>query len=266
VSGELPTAATEVAGVAYGADESSHQPSPVATGSLKTGEVGPSESFLPPSGRSSECETGRVNHVIQAGVLGDLPARDFLVSPGFAGVAALLAAIIVSGAVLFAVRRAGKRSQQALEQRDHDLAQVRAEAEHSQAIARCWERWQWVVDKAGVEPALSEGASLGLGPAVTLELLRGLLRDAEALGDDTLAKAVAVYQEQVLLVLAQQAGPVAGISGAATVKLPAAKSAPAPTPHRKPEQAPPFADASVDSVDEAPSDAEPKPAGGRRRR
>ena len=30
----------------------------------------------------------------------DLPARDFLVSPGFAGVVALLAAIIVAGAVL----------------------------------------------------------------------------------------------------------------------------------------------------------------------
>ena len=61
---------------------------------------------------------------------------------------------------------------------------------------------------------MSEGATLGLGPAVTLELLGGLLRDAERLGDETLAKAVAVYQEQLLLVLAQQAGPVSGIAAA----------------------------------------------------
>jgi hypothetical protein len=47
---------------------------------------------------------------------------------------------------------------------------------------------------------------------VTLELLGGLLREAERLGDETLAKAVAVYQEQLLLVLAQQAGPVSDIS------------------------------------------------------
>lgn len=135
-------------------------------------------------------------------------------SPGFAGVAALLAAIIASGAVLYSVRRAGKRSQLLREQREQDLAQSRADAERTQAVARCWERWQWVVDKAGVEPAVSEGATLGLGPAVALELLRGLLRDAEALGDDTLARAVAVYQEQLLLVLAQQGGPVAELARA----------------------------------------------------
>jgi hypothetical protein len=69
-----------------------------------------------------------------------------------------------------------------------------------------------VVDKAGIEPAASEGATLGLGPAVTLELLGGLLREAERLGDETLAKAVAVYREQLVLVLAQQAGPVSDIS------------------------------------------------------
>jgi hypothetical protein len=182
-----------------------------------------------------------VSHVLREGVLGDLPARDFIVSPGFAGIAALLAAIIASCAVLYGVRKARKRSELLLEQRERDLAQSRADAEHAQAVARCWERWQWVVDKAGIEPAVSEGATLGLGPAVTLELLRGLLRDAEELGDDTLAKAVAVYQEQLLLVLAHQAGPVSELAGPATVKLPVSRPdiKPAPSAHRKPDAAPP---------------------------
>lgn len=164
-----------------------------------------------------------MNHVVRADGLGGLPARDFIVSPGFAGVAALLAAIIASCAVLYGVRKAGRRSQQLLEQRERESALARGEAERAQAVARCWERWQWVVDKAGVEPAVSEGATLGLGPAVTLELLRGLLRDAEALGDETLAKAVAVYQEQLLLVLAQQGGPVSALGTAPTPQSPSAE-------------------------------------------
>lgn len=176
--------------------------------------------------------------------------RDFVVSPGFAGIAALLAAIIAASAVLYSVRRAGKRSQALLEQRERDLAQARDDAEHTQAVARCWQRWQWVVDKAGLEPAVSEGATLGLGPAVTLELLRGLLRDAEALGDDTLAKAVAVYQEQFLLVLAQQGGPVAGLAGAASPKPSTPEPAAAPTAE----------------LGEKPSATAQEPAGGRRRR
>lgn len=147
-------------------------------------------------------------------MLGDLPARDFIVSPGFAGVAALLAAIITAGAVLYASRRARQRFEQQREREERSRERGRDEA----AKALLWERWQWVVDKAGMEPAVSEGATLGLGPAVTLELLRGLLRDAEKLGDDTLAKAVAVYQEQLLLVLAQQGGPVSELAGAPTVQ------------------------------------------------
>jgi hypothetical protein len=209
-----------------------------------------------------------VNHVLRAGVLGDLPARDFIVSPGFAGVVALLAVIIAACVVLFAVRRAGKRGQLLLEQREHDLAEARDDAAHAQAVARCWERWQWVVDKAGIEPAVSEGATLGLGPAVTLELLRGLLRDAETLGDDTLARAVAVYQEQLLLVLAQQAGPVSDVAGPPTVKLPAAKPGkqPAPTPRRKPDnEPPPPTTDEAPAVTETASVAAPQ-TGGRRRR
>jgi len=135
--------------------------------------------------------------------------RDFAVSPGFAGVAALLAAVIAACAVLYASRRARQRFEQQREQQERRQDQARNDAENALA----WGRWQWVVDTAGIEPAVSEGATLGLGPAVTLELLGGLLRDAERLGDETLAKAVAVYQEQLLLVLAQQAGPVSDIAG-----------------------------------------------------
>lgn len=142
--------------------------------------------------------------------------RDFVVSPGFAGVAALLAAVIVACAVLFASRRSRQRFEQHREQQERRQDQTRDDA----ANALAWERWQWVVDTAGIEPAASEGATLGLGPAVTLELLGGLLREAERLGDDTLAKAVAVYQEQLLLVLAQQAGPVSGIAGTVKTRTP----------------------------------------------
>lgn len=206
-----------------------------------------------------------MNHVLRAGVLGDLPLRDFIVSPGFAGVAALLAAIIASCAVLYSMRRAGKRSQQLLEQRERDLEQTRGDAEHAAAVARCWERWQWVVETAGIEPAVSEGATLGLGPAVTLELLRGLLRDAEQLGDDTLAKAVAVYQEQLLLVLAQQGGPVSELAVDKTARLPVGKldNNPASPTHRRPDTVAPTTagetpSATVNTVTET--------GGGRRRR
>jgi hypothetical protein len=199
---------------------------------------------LPSAHRLPQCETGTVNHVLRAGVLGDLPARDFVVSPGFAGVVALLAAIITAGAVLYASRRARLRFQQQREQEERRQEQARDDA----ANALAWERWQWVVDTAGIEPAASEGATLGLGPAVTLELLGGLLREAERLGDETLAKAVAVYQEQLLLVLAQQAGPVSDI-------------AKTPTPDGKHDNKP------VEKPSAAtPSEPVPESRGGRRRR
>jgi hypothetical protein len=189
-----------------------------------------------------------VNHVLRAGVLGDLPVRDFVVSPGFAGVVALLAAVIAACAVLYASRRARQRSEQQREEEERRQDQARDDA----ANARAWERWQWVVDTAGIEPAASEGATLGLGPAVTLELLGGLLREAERLGDETLAKAVAVYQEQLLLVLAQQAGPVSSIAGARSA-------------HRKPDIAPPPPPAETPSAATSPVSAT-ESGGGRRRR
>jgi hypothetical protein len=178
--------------------------------------------------------------------------RDFVVSPGFAGVAVLLAAVIAAGAVLYASRRARQRLEQQREQQERRQDQARSDAENALA----WERWQWVVDTAGIEPAASEGATLGLGPAVTLELLSGLLRDAERLGDETLAKAVAVYQEQLLLVLAQQAGPVSDIAAARPPEL---------KHEREPAAATPMPAAETSSA-QTPSATVTESSGGRRRR
>lgn len=175
-----------------------------------------------------------MQHLPPLGVLGDLPARDFLVSPGFAGLAALVAAIVVAGAVLLASRRARQRSEVRYAENERRQDRARDDAEK----ASLWERWQWVVDTAGIEPAVSENATLGLGPAVALELLSGLLRDAERLGDDTLARAVAVYQEQLVLVLAQQAGPVSEVATPAR-----------PSGRRR--------IADVSTVDQEPADGEP---------
>jgi hypothetical protein len=196
------------------------------------------------------------------GILGDLPARDFVVSPGFAGLVALLAAVIAACAVLYASRRTRQRFEQ---QRDRDESR-REQARHDAQSALAWERWQWVVDTAGIEPAASEGATLGLGPAVTLELVSGLLRDAERLGDETLAKAVAVYQEQLLLVLAQQAGPVSNIAGVTAARPPAATrdSKPA-SAHRKPSSATPTVAVEKDSTETLSATVAESP-GGRRRR
>ena len=194
------------------------------------------------------------------GILGDLPARDFVVSPGFAGLLALLAAIIAASAVLYASRRARQRSELQRDAEERRQGQARDDTQ----IALAWERWQWVVDNAGIEPAASEGATLGLGPAVTLELLGGLLRDAERLGDETLAKAVAVYQEQLVLVLAQQAGPVSDIAGAATTRSPDGnRDITSVSAHRKPVPSTP--DAETPSA-ETLSDSVTQSSGGRRRR
>jgi hypothetical protein len=211
---------------------------------------------------STRCETDWVEHVPLVGIIGDLPARDFVVSPGFAGLAAVLAAAIAACAVLYASRRARQRFEQ---QRDRDESR-QEQARHDAENALAWERWQWVVDTAGIEPAASEGATLGLGPAVTLELLSGLLRDAERLGDETLAKAVAVYQEQLLLVLAQQAGPVSDIAGATTTRPSdeTRDNKPA-SAHRKPSMPTPTVAAEKSST-ETPSATVAETSGGRRRR
>jgi hypothetical protein len=136
--------------------------------------------------------------------------HDFLVSAGFAGVAVLIAAIIISCAVLYAAGRAGRRLDKQLEQQDLHYEEVRADRQQAAVIDRCWERFVWLVETAGVEPAARDAgeASLGLGPELALELLHGLHRDAKKLGDETLARAVTVYLAQYGLVLGQQSGPL----------------------------------------------------------
>jgi hypothetical protein len=132
------------------------------------------------------------------------PERDFLTSAGFGGAAALAAAIILVLVALFAMQRASKRHRMELEQQERQNWARREDEQHAAAVTRCWQRLVWVVETAGIEPAASHGATLGLGPELALEILRGLLRDAEQLGDDTLARAVSVYLGQFSLVLAQQ--------------------------------------------------------------
>lgn len=201
-----------------------------------------------------------MDQVPPLGIVGDLPARDFVVSPGFAGLAALAAALIAACAVLYASRRGRQRFEQQRDRDEHRQEQARDDVEKALA----WKRWQWVVDTAGIEPAASEGATLGLGPAVTLELLGGLLRDAERLGDETLAKVVAVYQEQLLLVLAQQAGPVSDI-GTTTRPPEQTRDHKPVSAHRKPNTpAPEPADEKLSA--ERPSAAVVESSGGRRRR
>lgn len=138
------------------------------------------------------------------------PLRDFVVSPGFAGVVVLLAAIVVLCAVLYASRRAARRLDKQLEQQDLEHQDLRADRERDAAIGRCWERLVWLVKTGGMDPAALEAdeAILGLGPELALTLLEGLHRDAKDLGDDTLAAATRVYLTQYALVLGQQGGPL----------------------------------------------------------
>src|SRR5689334_15466730 len=157
---------------------------------------------------------GRMTDIPQA-MESPVPLRDFIVSPGFAGAAAVVAALIVLCAVLYAARRARKRHELELEQREQHHKEARDAQQHAQASQHCWETLKWLVETAGVEPAASEGATLGLGPELAMATLRGLLRDAERLGDETLADAVTVYQNQFALVLAQQGGPLSELAAAA---------------------------------------------------
>ena len=159
------------------------------------------------------------------------PARDFLLSAGFGGAAALLAALVIAVVAVLLARGAAKRHRAGLEQQERHHREVREEEQRTAAIARCWQRLVWVVDTAGLEPA-GETATLGLGPELALEILRGLLRDAEQLGDDTLAGAVTVHLNQFSLVLAQQAGPACRVdrgAGGGTVRVGR------PTPASSPE-------------------------------
>ncbi len=157
-----------------------------------------------------------------------VPLREFLVSPGFAGAAAVVSALIVLCAVLYSGRRAGKRLNRELEQREQHHQQARDAEQRAQASAHSWRTLKWLVETAGPEQAAGEGATLGLGPELAMATLRGLLRDAERLEDETLADAVTVYQSQFALVLAQQGGPLAEL--AASVKPATSGRTPQPQP------------------------------------
>lgn len=203
-----------------------------------------------------------VSDVLQAIRLPNLvPLPEFIVSPGFAGAAALVAAVIALCAVLYGSRRAGNRFKQELEQRERHHQQAREDEQRARAVERCWERLKWLVETAGIEPAASEGATLGLGPELTLELLRGLLRDAEQLGDDTLAKAVAVYQSQFGLVLAQQGVPLSELAAAPSASEDGKPDKqPASSTDGKPDKQP------ATAADETPTANAEVAAGERRRR
>ena len=193
-----------------------------------------------------------------------VPLREFLVSPGFAGAAAVVAALIVLCTVLFAARRAGKRLNRELEQREQHHQQARDAEQRAQASAQCWQTLKWLVETAGPEPAASEGATLGLGPELAMATLRGLLRDAERLEDETLADAVTVYQSQFALVLAQQGGPLAelaasvkpGVGGKTPQPQPTSTEEPVKATENKPDKQP--------VPDETPTTTTELTSGGRR--
>lgn len=161
------------------------------------------------------------------------PAREFITSAGFGAALALLAVVLLT--LIFVVHgwRASRRHREELDQRERHYEAERDERERAADLAICGERFKWVVETAGIEPAAGESATLGLGPEVALELLAGLHRDATRLGDETLAKAIAVYLNQFSLVLAQQGGQLShlrtgpsGASAPAAAKPPARKRAP----------------------------------------
>lgn len=191
------------------------------------------------------------------------PAREFVTSAGFGGAAALIAALLLVAVILFGFRRASKRERLQLEQREHHLQQLRDAERHSAAVERCWQRLVWVVETAGIEPASSQGATLGLGPELALELLRGLLRDAEALGDGTLAGAVTVYLNQLSVVIAEQSGPLSGLAAPASA---------APVDEQQPTTEPPADESALSPASVSPTETDGPAAAkkvavaGRRRR
>lgn len=132
------------------------------------------------------------------------PAREFLVSPGAGGAAVGLVAILVAVVGVFALRTLSKRHREQIEQTERHHQEIRGAERHAAAVAECRERLKWVVDKAGIEPASYEGATVGFGPELALTILQGIVGEAEQLGDTALANAATVQLNQLSLVLAQQ--------------------------------------------------------------
>jgi hypothetical protein len=195
--------------------------------------------------------------------------REFIVSPGFVGAAVVLAALIVACAALYAIRRAGKRLDSELEQRERHNQEARDAEQKAATSQQCWQTLKWLVETAGVEPSASEGATLGVGPELAMATLRGLLRDAERLEDATLADAVAAYQSQFALVLAQQGGPLSELAGGTPPAPPPAsgerKSPAQSSPKEQPAKAEDTPDAKPSS-DEGPASAAEMVGDGRRHR
>ena len=119
---------------------------------------------------------------------------------------------------------------------------------------------------AGVEPAASEGATLGLSPELAMATLRGLLRDAERLKDETLADAVTVYQSQFALVLAQQGGPLSELAARAPSTMGARNLPPQATATEGPAKATDGKPDKHPAPDENPTSTTELTASGRRRK
>lgn len=190
------------------------------------------------------------------------PAREFLTSAGFGG-ALGLAALLLAAVILIALWRASKRGRAELDLQESHNRQVREAEQHNTAVDRCWQRLVWVVETAGIEPAASQGATVGLGPELTLELLRGLLRDAESLGDATLTGAVTVYLSQFSQVLTQQGS----VTSEPAVRSDSAEPAAAHAPSGQEETAQSSGSAADSGDTPRPRPAKAVAAGqGRRRR
>jgi hypothetical protein len=172
-----------------------------------------------------------------------LPApEDYVVSPGFAGLLIVLAAIVLFCAVLYSGRRSAARLNARLEQQDRQHQERREDRDRMAVIDRCWQRLAWLVETAGTEPAAqyADEAILGLGPELALELLQGIHRDATDAGDETLSRAAAVYLTQYGLVLGNQAAALPELPARRTPAPAAAKAAAgqeAKVPVRKPPAA-----------------------------
>lgn len=192
------------------------------------------------------------------------PAREFLVSSGAGGTAVGLAAIVVAVVGIFALRGLSKRHREQIEQTERHHREIRDAERHAAAVAECRERLKWVVDKAGIEPASFEGATVGFGPELALAVLQGIVGEAEQLGDTALAKAATVQLSQLSLVLAQQ--------GSALSQFAVAEPSPRATTPGDPGGAQ-HSEAPSDVAEKAAEDGKPARSavtvaaeGGRRRR
>jgi hypothetical protein len=169
--------------------------------------------------------------------------RDFMVSPGFAGAAIVLSVIVLFLAVLYTSRRAERRLDRQLELQDIHQQEKRADGERESAIERCWDRLVWLINTAATEPSgisNREKVTLGLGPELTLAILKGLLSEAKELGDDTLTSAVTVYLSQYGSVLGQLGGTLPAKPVSNGHQEPAAEAIPpGPKPAEKSDAAAP---------------------------